>query len=683
MKTLAASLLTHQKGSNRSPYVQVTATAKKGGSHLLRWTRWYTGGESDTPHAATVANDGSLIRVRNNAGDLRVSVVAAPAIDSVYTSSGSLAVGLVVGSGVAIASSSTEVIVAYTRGTSLYVRTSANNGVTWTAEALLFNEGAAVGFIGLGIRQSNSDACLFYSVGANLKRARRTAAVWAGAGTAWTNTMATITGVSAIHDAFDYLVAITGTQTTALTRRVYTAQMGDLALPINVWGALNSVQESDVASTTTFHGPHLTLLTGTDYRLAFSAREAGLAAYNRAFETHIPNANTPAQQWSTPSPHEVVTQHGLALAFRPGSGATNVYATTPSGVWNATIAGTSDLSSRLRFARVRLAAASGKLVADFDNSDALLFAVPSAAMPGLLVGGTLLLQPGYRSGVVGAPEYGVGWSFTVDAIRQKLSPRSDSSQRARTTTVEASGPLDQLRDFHNPQDWQVAAGALTRFAIADRIAGRAGFRVLNSSPSADWTAQVPSFAVSQGVASATALAQLLATVDDQVRHDEGTLTITSVPFTGTGSPPAAVYAYVAPDTAGQHQLVALELVDAPPGVNWLVAQGPDRYAFDSDPASVYQHGPRRRWLRSLAATSDALAIATADNALDRELALDTAAILTVPFNAGQELYDVIDLTYPDLGLAAATRFRVIGIALDYDRTSKRPAYTNTLTLARP
>ena len=68
--TLSSSLALHQRSTNRLPALAVTASAKRFGIEQPRWTRYYSGADADAPCAAAIANDGSLIRLRNVAGSL-------------------------------------------------------------------------------------------------------------------------------------------------------------------------------------------------------------------------------------------------------------------------------------------------------------------------------------------------------------------------------------------------------------------------------------------------------------------------------------------------------------------------------------------------------------------------------------------------------------------------------------
>jgi hypothetical protein len=71
----------------------------------------------------------------------------------------------------------------------------------------------------------------------------------------------------------------------------------------------------------------------------------------------------------------------------------------------------------------------------------------------------------------------------------------------------------------------------------------------------------------------------------------------------------------------------------------------------------------------------------ADALLRRALIGSTTGEITVPVNCGLELWDVISVTDPLVGLSAV-RTRVAAIEMRYS-TGERPAYEQTLTLVEP
>ena len=69
MRNLSSTLLATQKKATRRPYVKVQAVDRIGGITRFNWSSLYEGAEDDHFHAAAVAGDGSLIRLRVDPAD--------------------------------------------------------------------------------------------------------------------------------------------------------------------------------------------------------------------------------------------------------------------------------------------------------------------------------------------------------------------------------------------------------------------------------------------------------------------------------------------------------------------------------------------------------------------------------------------------------------------------------------
>ncbi|MCC7365310.1 MAG: hypothetical protein IT303_13165 [Dehalococcoidia bacterium] len=660
---MSPSLTAHQKLPHRAPALQLFAHPDRGGHVILRWERLYSGAEPDSTHAAAIANDGSLIRARNDAGNLRVSRVTNPGPGSTYSSWSLLTAGLSTGSGVALAARSAELLLAYSTGTALLVRTSADNGASWSAPTTVVTEASNVTSIAVAF--TGSDACLFYGIAGSattLKRLRRTAGAWAGSGTNWTNTasVASITGIAATHDGGDFAIIVTGTAATTTHRRAWSCSMGDLLSPVNTWTALATIAEADAASGVTFAWPSISLYAGARLRATFRQAEAGSVAFTRAMETLLLSATS---AWAEPFPHEASSSYGLALA----PAATYVWAATPSGVWRAPIPANADLSPRVLSCTYRLTPHSARCTVELDNTDGALAAAPNPTVPALMTGGSIVVLPGYRSGAGGAIQYGVALRFTIDRLTYRLH------DGRRTLRIDASGGWERAERFHMPQPWQAASGLALRSAIFIRLAARAALTNASTGASADWTAYQPGFAVAPGETLASAIRRLMSVVTDGIRT--GTMAVDML-VTGRPTSPAPAGAFGAP---GEHPITTIELVDEPPPANWLRLQGPDRYAEAVDLPSIAQHGPRIRPLRNLDASTNAKASAYADAARRRDQLEEPVAELVCPFHAGLELFDPIAVTAPGLGLATTT-YRVLAAGLDYRRGPTGARYDSLITL---
>ncbi|MBA4179508.1 MAG: hypothetical protein C0506_02870 [Anaerolinea sp.] len=650
MIPIASSLEAHQKQTNRVPVLAVTASAARFGSEILRWTRYYSGAENDSPHALAIANDGSLVRARNDAGTLFLSRVTSPGSGSTYSSWTNLA-AVSAGTGVALASKTGELLLAYVdnAGLTLKVRISTDNGASWAAATTIVTEASAIGSLAAAYNPAG-DACLFFTLGTTttLKRLRRTSGVWAGAGTAWTQggNVASLTGVAATHDGGDFQLLITGTAVTTTHKRVWGCIMGDGNFPPNAWGSLVSVAESDSLSSISYAGPALIML-GIDIRAAFAHKEAGPVAANRAYLTHPPHGSGISADWAEPAPHEAASAFGLALAAASGA----AWATTPSGVWSAPRPASQSLTSRVLSCRFRQDHRGTSCTIELANHDGLLNGAPNANFPALLAGGSVAVSPGYASGAAGAPQFGVLHDLTVSRLSYGL--RDGRS----TVTLDATGPWEALAHWRAPQAWQTAAAAMTRGAIFARLCARAGVPVTGSG-SSDWTTFQPAFAIAAGETGASVAERLLSVASDFLRPGVG-LTVRPL---AAGDATDASYG-----AAGEHPIVSLRLSDSPAIANWLRLQGPDRYADSVALAELYQHGPRLRVVRSQDATTDAKANAYAANAARREAVLDDQGELRCPLHAGQELFDVLSITAPLLGVTAR-KARIIALAWEYRRS---------------
>jgi hypothetical protein len=536
--TLTSTLSAHQKGAGRVPSVSVVAEAKRFGAPVAAWDRVYAGTETDAPHGCCLAADGSLLRIRNDAGTVRVSRVASPAATSLGWSTWgtSWAAAATAGSGVAVAAYASEAIAVYTRGTTIYFRTSSDNGASWSAEGTVLAVGSTVTYLAVAYRASTGNVCVFYTVTTTVRRVRRTSGAW-GAGATWTNSVAGLTGIGAVHTGTDFLVLASGTQVTTTHKRVWAFQLGDGGIPVDTWSGLVDVAEADTASTTTFNNPRVVQLPGPTYRAAYTAVVSSLVAVTRAYEVALVTGNAVTGVWGEPSPHGSQQANGYSLA---GNSTTSVlWGCTANEVWRADFSGSLDVSGRVERVTADFWPERAALTLLLDNADGALSgylpgvgtATPGGSGPPALLplapGCDLTVKGGYASGAGGAAEYGTSWTFNIEEVKG----RWDSKAGRRLVEVRASGAWEAIARWRAPQAWQTAAAVLARSTIFSRVCSRAGVpSALGSAPygaSATWTAYSPSFALSPGQGGSSALQKLLEPVNDLAAGDRsgGGLTV--------------------------------------------------------------------------------------------------------------------------------------------------------------
>jgi hypothetical protein len=293
---LASSLWAHLRGSQRRPYLLASVSPERASVRLLRWAATYAGAEADAPHAATALQDPSdadvyqLIRARNDGGDVQInaSYFGSATWTSVATATAGTPVALATrGDGVV------HLLYVDSSSLKLQLRTSADYGATWSSATLLVTEASAISALALAASMADDALCAFYVLGSSttLKRLRCSAAgVWESSGTNWTRSgsVASLSGVAAVHDGNDYAVMVTGTEVTTANPRVWATQLGDGNLvSLNAWPSLKAIAEADALSTVTFKAPALAQV-GLSFAGFFVQSEAGDVAIDRVYYTHPP-----------------------------------------------------------------------------------------------------------------------------------------------------------------------------------------------------------------------------------------------------------------------------------------------------------------------------------------------------------------------------------------------------------
>lgn len=664
MLTLSATLEAHQQGAQRRPSVAAAITNNRNGFRILSWQRQVdAAGEADAPHGIAICG-AFVLRVRNDAGTLKVSRLAYPLTGTAAAGWTNVAGAIAAGNPVAIAAADdgSEAIILAGHGTALKVWQSTDSGQTWSGPTTIVTEGAAIGAVALAFKTQNTNCCAFYTIGTTttLNRLRRTAGTWAASGTNWSRSasVASLTGVAAAYNGSDFVVSMTGTEVTTLHPRWWVALMGDVNLPINTWSGLRAIAEADAASGTSYKAPAVASLGDAVHGYAVQV-EAGNVAFSRAVYSHSAQTGATAQ-WTEPFPSLLdTTTYGLAIAR--STAASQVCAGRADGLWTADAVAL-DLSASLTASSWRLTPDSLRVRADFDDHDGSL--LTAEISPGY----SLVLTHGYASAADGSTETGYVLTATIDQVRHTLA---DGQRGLR---LEAHGAWEEFAAWRATQAWQTAAGVLTRAAIFDRLASRAGVALTTGTggraPSAQWTADTPAFAVAAGETGESLLRRLLAVTSDFARP---AATLEIVGFAATDT---ADYAYGA-----AHAISTLETMTKPLARSWSRVIGPDRYADALDYASDQLHrvGARLQLERNLDATTDAHATTDAASVLRRPLVLAEAGELVAAANVGAELFDVVSVTYANLS-QAATLYRVTGLGIEYKRGPKGARYDSIITL---
>jgi hypothetical protein len=627
----------------------VTIADRTAGIRRLGWTRLYTGAEPDGYHAAAMPADGSLIRARVSGGRVYYQRVESPGAGSDFSAWADL--GAAANAGVALCADGSRVLLFYidSGGTQVKVRESTDNGATLGAAVTAATASGVVTWLAANVKPSG-DACVLYSVGANVYSAKRTSGVWAGPA-AWTNSVASITGLACYHHG-DWNAVVTGTD-TAGAAFAWTCIFGDgFSQAAGTWSPLREATRASPGSLVSFRAPFLSRPdTG---RLTFVEKYTGVGAYSRPYHGFAPaTPDFAANLWREPIPFDLASEYGQAIAFS----ASAAWLSTPVGVWTASLSSSAlDVTADVIECVARDAPFGSELRLVLRNDDGRYDALPAQTH----LGAEVRVSPGYVTAA--GPEYSAGPACWIDGIERR------SRGGEATLVITARDAWGLLADWRVRRQYAWAAGEENVFGILQFLFSRAGLELSASGASAEASSLYPAFTVHPGESALTAARRLLDTVPDVVflRGEFGFL---KEPLASEAS--AYSYGAVHPLFAGRYAGAA--------GANRAQVYGRGVFGERFDwPAIDASAADRLRQVHDANVTTLAQAEDRADAVLHDAALASANGEIVVPVNCGQELYDVIDVTDAGAGLTAATR-RVLGLEVRY-ATGERPRYEQRVVL---
>lgn len=657
MRTLNSALLAAQKRASASPYMQVQVKDRIGNVVRLDWERLYSGGESDYFHATTVPGDGSLVRARVDpaTSQLLIQRVVDPgpgkdfSVWSSFTTVSSSA-------GIALAGDGASVLLFYVAADNVTIKLaeSSNNGASFGSPITVATASGPIGPLA-GDLEGNGTALLLYSAGATVYRVKRVSGVW-GSPAAWTNSLATVTGLACCY-AIDFNVVVTGTDSSDAAG-VWTTIYGDgFNQPLDTWSNLAELAHADAGSNVTFRAPFLDRADVP--RLFFVEKFTGSQPYSRPLWTHIsPISDFASNTWREPVPFDMSSEYGAAISHS----SSHVWLSTPAGVWRAPFVGASlDVSADVLELVEEIAPFDGRLRVVLRNDDGRYNDLGSAANAVVRRGAQINVSPGY---------------LTSQGLRVSTSPlfwiegwQHDNSAGGGTLTLFARDGCSALRHWRARREYAWSAGQWNVFQLLSFVFSRAGLEYACLSNSSVLTSLHPSFAIHPGEDGLTAVRRLLAMVPDVVRVvGESASGIDPVADQG------ADYAY-----GTDHTILEARYRTGDVELNRVQVFGQGIMLDAFDWPSINEIYDRLHQEQDLNLTSYDQAQGRASALLRKAAISSLADELLVPVNCGQELYDVVTVTDPAMGLVAAPR-RVVGMSLRYSRRSADPRYKMRLRL---
>ncbi|MFH0941731.1 MAG: hypothetical protein V1823_01735 [Chloroflexota bacterium] len=651
MRSLTQTLTSAQKAPAKIPYVKLKARNTTGGLVRLDWSRLYSGSEDDYLHAATMPADGSLIRARVTplSDNLKLyrQRVASPGPGSDFSQwSYTNQYGVLA---VAGASRDAEASIFWIKNNrEIRQMKSTDYGASWGSPTLLdYSPTTGVGGLAAAYK-SNGDIALFYAEQATLYVIKRTGGSW-GSRVAWDKSTGNLSGVATAYDG-DWHLLVTG-QDSSGNYRLWSLVYGDGGeLAAGTWSDLKTVAQAPSDGDYEYHGVFIDL--PDVHRTFFTEKYSGTEAYQRPFWSHtIAQTSFLDNLWREPVPFNLSASYGLAITHH-GDWA---WLTAPFGVWRAKLTQESlDLAEDVLSIREELATTGGELEIELRNDDGRYASPGTGAISLLNIGGELEFSPGYRT--TEGNEVSDGQFFSLEAWEHTSSPgRATLVLHAR----DAWHWLGNFRAGHQFR-WNKASEELNVKGMLAFVLSRVGLRLEVISQSSTATGFYPDFTIRPGDQGDVIISRLLSFIPDVIRLEGATAYLINPQTTDS-----ADYGYGAGHAifegsylkgALKQNLVEVEGYD-PPGGTPIIAS-----VFDWDEIGRLYHRRRRIEDRNLKSTTQAQG---RGESYLREAAITAGGgTLRVPVNAGQQLYDVIEITDRLAGLDAEKK-RVLKIGLAY------------------
>lgn len=660
MRSLHSALLAAQKSATGRPYIKVEVVEKLGAATRFNWDRLYEGAEADAYNDATMPGDGSLNRIRGN-GAIYHSRVVNPGPGSDFSQWDSW--GWDPSYDVAISSLDAEVLAFWiVSGGVLRRRESADNGATWASSISMgVITGTAANFRLAACHKSNGDCILLYSNGATLYRRRRISGTWEAAA-AWTNELSTINGITVCHMG-DWNVIVTG-EDSAGNAGVWSCILGDgYSGAVDTWYSLKEITIASSGSNISFHAPSLAMpdVFRTFFRTFFVEKYTGSEAYSRPYWSHsLPNADFISNLWREPIPFNLASDYGLALTYTLHATPYFAWLCRPDAVYRSPITpGSVDISDDLIEMRCGVRPFAGSLDLVLRNDDGRFNDL--SATSAVKKGSKINLSLGYQT--TAGPKSSLFAAFWIDGWDYLFRPGIS------TFVLHAHDGWSLLDRWRARRQFTWAAGDKNIFQLLRWLFARAGLAFSSYSYS-NAIYQYPAFTINPGTTGLTAVRRLLDMVPDVILFVTDTAYLIN-PLASQSS----AYSY-----GTDHSIYEGIYNHQPLTINRVQVYGDGLMTEDWDWDDIKDVYDRLSQARDINLETTAKAHERGEAVLRESVIESLAGHIVVPLNCGQDLFDVIAITCPQLGLDAS-KWRLL--ALTHTYTPKPAKYTSTLALGAP
>jgi hypothetical protein len=664
MRTLSSTLLAAQQAVSHTPCVKVELKNKMTGVTRLIWERLYQGTETEYFHGLTLAEDGSLIRVRIAPGTegnkLYRQRVINPGTGSdfgTWTYTGQYNCMAVA----AVSSGSDVSIIWINSNREINRLRSTNYGASWNSPELL-DSSVSANIRGLAAAyKPNGDLALFFADQSTIWVKKYTGGVWRTK-TAWDKTTGALSSVAAAFGN-DWNLLLTG-QSTDGGYKVWSLIYGDgVDVPAGTWSALKELASAPFGGD--YEYAAVSAGKPDVMRAIFVEKYKGIQSYSRPFWTYaVPVTGYAERFWREPSPFNLSCQYGMAIAHSGGY----CWLSAANGVWRSILEEDRlDVTGDVISVQHETLPASGQLTIELRNDTAQYLNAGDGDLSALKIGSQLEFSPGYVT-----PQGNETSAGIVCWLEEWENISSAGKSSLILYGVDGWHLLENWRARHQFR-WNKDTGEMPVKQMLAFILARVGLQLEVKSQSAAVTGFYPDFTIHPGDSGGSIIRRLLSFVPD-VLFIEGIKAYLVNPQTTD----------IAINSYGQtHSILQGKYRSGSWQINQVRVEGSNASTgapVISDSFSWEQMAicnDRVRLIADRNITTVVAGQALAGAFLRKAEIESIRGSIQIPVNCGQQLFDVIELTDSRCGLQNIRR-RVMGISLSY--RPGRGEYEQTIIL---
>jgi len=492
---------------------------------------------------------------------------------------------------------------------------------------------------------------------ARLYRRRLSGGSWESAAN-WTNHLRLITGIDVYYEG-DWNVVVCGHDLDDQPG-VWTCILGDgYSGAPGMWYSLIELMIRDCSEPFVYSFPSFCKLDVT--RLFFVEQHTAVEAQSRPYWTHsLSTSEFISSLWREPVPFNLDSEYGLAISSK----SPYVWLSRPDGVWRApTSPSSAELTGDLLAVVATCRPFSGAVQVTLRNDDGRYNSPGAGALAALKRGSEVRLRWGYHT--PSGTETG-GYAPTTWIDSYEYVTRGGKSE----FVLIAHDGWFLLERWRARREFIWEAGAKNIFQLLSFIFARVGLELSSYSLSSAIQNQYPEFIINHGESGLSAVKRLLDMVPDVIFFVGDCAYLKNPQASDSSQYSYGVY----------HKILEGTYRDVSAPINRAQVFGDEVFTddYDWDEISLVHD-------RLQQASDDNLStVAKAHErgeAMLRESDIESLqGSILVPMNCGQELFDVIDLTSPQVGLDASKR-RIL--ALSHTWIPVKPSYTLKIGLGAP